>query len=247
MDTDPVAVLHSMVADGTLRGFEPAIADLDMHRPKGFHHKDNLEHSIRVLGNAIDRETNGPDLVLRAAALLHDIGKPATRKLGSRKSVTFDGHEAVGAKIVRRLLPRHGYSKAEIRQVEKLVALHMRSHGFRDAGWTDSAVRRLITDVNDDALMDRLVIIFYADVTTRHDHKRRAIHASVDGLVQEMARIKKEDARKALRPALTGYDIMELTGLSQGPELGRLMKFLNSDEGIHLSRDEAIAAVQTRL
>ena len=190
MDTDPVAVLRSMVADGTLRGFEPAIADLDMHRPKGFHHKDNLEHSIRVLGNAIDRETNGPDLVLRTAALLHDIGKPATRKLGSRKSVTFDGHEA---------------------------------------------------------LMDRLVIIFYADVTTRHDHKRRAIHASVDGLVQEMARIKKEDARKALRPALTGYDIMELTGLSQGPELGRLMKFLNSDEGIHLSRDEAIAAVQTRL
>lgn len=244
--TDPVAALRVMVADGTLVTLESSLSGLLMDIPKGFHHKDNLEHSLRVLQNAIDRETDGLDIVLRTAALFHDIGKPATRKFGARKSVTFDGHEYVGATIVRKRLPKHGYSKAEVKEIALLVALHMRSHGFAEVDWTDSAVRRLITDVGNADTLARLVIIFYADSTTKHANKLAQLHAGVDALVVELDRVVALDARKALRPALDGNEVMDLFSLAPGKELGAIMKFLNSDDGVHLSRDEALAVIRER-
>lgn len=246
MSVDPVSEFRAMVADGSLAVLEPAIADLEMDIPKGFHHKNNLDHSLRVLQNAIDREVDGADLVLRTAALFHDIGKPATRKFGVRKSVTFDGHEHVGAKITRKVLSAHGFSKAEIKEIALLVALHMRSHGFGEVDWTDSAVRRLIADAGNAETLARLVIVFYADATTMNMKKLRGLHASVDRLALEIERVMNHDARKALRPALDGHEVMEIFELKPGRELGQIMKFLNSDEGVSLSKEESLAVIHEK-
>lgn len=241
---NPVAELRAMFNNGLLAQLEPSLADLRMELPRGVHHKDNLEHSFQVLQNAIDRETDGVDLVLRTAALFHDIGKPATRKFGARKSVTFDGHEMVGAKIVRKVLPKHGYSNVEVQKIAKITALHMRSHGFGVSDWSDSAVRRLITDAGSDEILQKLIIVFYADSTTKHEHKLNKHHEGIRKLTEEIARVAAVDARKALRPALDGFEVMELFNLTAGRELGAIMKFLNTDEGVTMSRDEAIAYIQ---
>ena len=247
MMRDPVGVIRDMDNRGVLASFEPVVAGLRMERLAGARHKDNLEHSIRVLEYAIARESK-PDLILRTAALLHDVGKPATRRIGGRNSVTFDGHEVVGAKIARRILKKHGFTAGEIDEIAELIALHMRSHGFEESGsWSDSAVRRLVNDVSTSEQMDRLLIIFYSDVTTKHDHKREAIHRQVDLLAQEIERVKAEDARKALRPAIDGFEVMAAFNLEPGRKLGRIMRFLNSDEGISMSREEALAHIKKNL
>lgn len=246
LGTDPARELREMVADGSLSALEPTLAELKMDIPNGFHHKDNLEHSIRVLENAMDRETSGTDLILRTAALFHDVGKPATRKFGARKSVTFDGHEYEGAKIVKKVLPAHGFTKAEIKEIALLVGLHMRSHGFADVDWTDTAVRRLITDAGNKETLDRLVIIFYSDATSKRADTLRKVHNGVDGLKREIERVLREDARKALRPAINGYEAMALFDLIPGRELGQVMKFLNSDEGVMLTREQAITAINVK-
>lgn len=244
MKQDPVGELRAMIANDTLRAFEPTLADLKMEIREGFHHKDNLEHSWRVLQNAIDRENGEPDIILRAAALFHDIGKPATRKFGTRKSVTFDGHENVGANITRKVLLKHGFSVKEVEDIALIVSLHMRSHGFTEVDWTDSAVRRLISDAKNEATLNRLIIVFYSDATSRNLNKVKMIHAGIDKLKIEIARVKEKDARKAMRPALNGLEVMELFNLKEGKELGQIMKFLNSDNGITLKRDEAIELIK---
>lgn len=240
MSDNAVSTLREMDRCGTLRDLEPTLADLRMPMPAGNVHKDNLTHSIQVLENSIARETDGPDLILRTAALFHDIGKPATRKFNGRKSVTFDAHEAVGASITRKVLNSHNYTKSEISEISKIVALHMRSHGFGDGDWTDSAVRRLITDAGSDRIMDRLIIVFYADATTSNINKLNKHHKAVDALSNAVTNVRTKDARKSLRPAVNGNEVMAMLNIGPGPELGKIMKFLNSDEGIHLSRDEAI-------
>lgn len=243
MVSNPVERLWATYQDGMLPALESTLADLDMMIPASRpQHKNVLSHSFRVLENAIAREENGPDLILRTAALFHDIGKPATRRFEDNK-VTFDGHEVVGAKMMPAILRRHGYVKSEIRQIQKLVLLHMRSHGFDSGHWTDSAVRRLLTDAGDQETFDTLVNIFYADCTTHNDRKKRSIHRSVDNLVEKAEKVRASDARNAMRPALNGQEVMELTGISPGRELGRIMKSLNADENIHLTRPEAIMLV----
>lgn len=243
---DPVAVLSAADRDGTLHDIEPSLAELRMEVPAGHHHKDNLTHSLKVLQNAIDRETNGPDLILRTAALFHDVGKPATRVFNGRNSVSFDGHEHVGANMVRRILKKHGYTKREIQDVSLLVTHHMRSHGYQDAPWTDSGVRSLITDVGSEALMSQLIIIFYSDATTGISKKLRAHHRSVDALAAHIQKVKHEDARKALRPALNGNQVMSMFNLTPGRELGAVMRFLNSDEGVRLDAAEAEAQIREK-
>lgn len=246
LSADPVGVLREFDASGKLQELEPSLAGLRMSIPAGYHHKDNLTHSLQVLQNAIDRETEGTDLVLRTAALFHDVGKPDTRKFGRKGLVTFDGHETVGAYQIRKILKRHGYEKSQIEEIAKIVAFHMRSHGFTAEQWTDSAVRRLMTEVGDAKTMQRLVVVFYADITTKYDDKRQKLHASVDELVKAMAAVRDADARKALRPAVDGHEIMTTFQLSPGPELGKVMKFLNSDEGVKLTKEEALAEVRAR-
>lgn len=247
LSANPSETLREMMNDGTLREFEPALANLRMTIPQGFHHKDNFEHSLKVLDNAINREENGPDLILRAAALFHDIGKPATRKFGARKDVTFDGHEIVGASITHKVLTKHHFTKNEIREISLIVRLHMRSHGFTENDWTDSAIRRLIHDTGNIDTLHRLIIVFYADSTTANTKKLIAHRHVIDRLSEEINSVMKADERKRMRPALNGNEVMEIFHLEPGPELGRIMKFLNSDDGIMLSRENALKAIEKRI
>jgi poly(A) polymerase len=243
LSEDPVKELRALIGTGELSSVEPTLAELLMPIPAGYHHKDNLEHSIRVLGNAIDREADGPDLILRTAALFHDIGKPATRKFGDKGSVTFTNHDTVGAKMVKRILPSHGYTKEEVTQIATLVHMHMRSHTFK-TGWSESAVRRMIVDVGSTEQLERLIVIFYSDATTKLDTKREGIHRNVSLLKDALNEVKKKDARAKLRPALNGHEVAELLNLTPGIELGKAMKLLNQDEHIRLGREEAIALLQ---
>lgn len=243
LGTDPVQELRDLIAKGVLGDLEPTLAELKMPIPAGYHHKDNLEHSLRVLQNAIDRETSGPDLILRTAALFHDIGKPATRAFGKRGVVTFTNHDVVGSKIVRKVLPKHGFSKADTDSVARLVFMHMRSHTFK-TGWSESAVRRLMTDAGSMEQMERLIVVFYSDATTKIDAKMAAIHGNVAALSAELMRVKAKDERAALRPALNGNEVAEILGLKPGRELGRIMKALNSDEHVGLGRDEALVLIR---
>lgn len=243
---DPVRELRELIRTDELRAFEPALADLKMAIPTGYHHKDNLDHSVRVLERAIEREANGPDLILRTAALLHDIGKPATRKFEGKGVVTFRNHETVGARQAQSRLKTHGYSKADRALIERLVALHMRAFGFGEVEWTDSAVRRLATDAGSIEALDRLIVVFYSDLTTKHERKRRRVEDGIARLEDALARVRAKDERAALRPALNGDELMALTGMKPGREFGQLMRFLNSDEGVTLTRDEALAELRVR-
>jgi poly(A) polymerase len=243
LSSDPVKKLKDLRDKGTLGDLEPTLAALKMSIPKGYHHKDNLEHSFQVLQNAIDREVDGVDLVLRTAALFHDIGKPATREFGDKGVVTFTNHDVVGAKIVRKVLPRHGYSKAEVDQIGRLVYMHMRSHTFA-SGWTDSAVRRLITDAGSVHQLERLIVVFYADTTTKIPGKKVNLHAKVAALSDELARVDKADKRASLRPALNGLEVAEFLNIKPGPELGRAMKLLNSDAHVGLDKEASYALLK---
>lgn len=240
----PVETLRSINTAGELASLEPALAELLMPIPAGYHHKDNLEHSLVVLQNSIDKEIDGPDLILRTAALFHDIGKPATRAFGKRGSVTFTNHDVVGARMVKKILPKHGYTKKETEQISRLVLMHMRSHTFK-TGWSESAVRRMITDVGSAVQLDRLIIIFYSDATTKIDSRKASIHGNVALLAEELERVKAKDARASLRPALNGNEVAELLGLAPGPELGSIMKFLHRDENIGLSKADTLALIES--
>lgn len=239
---DPIAILRALDASGNMDALDPDIAALRMSKIPGVHHKDNLDHSIKVLENIIARVPDA-SLELKTAALLHDIGKPATRRADpERKTVTFDGHEVVGARMTPKILKRHGYSKREIKNIARMVELHMRSHSFTDHDdYTDSGIRRFITDCGD--LRDEVVALSYADVTTSREKNRRTIHAKLDRMVDAIEDVMERDARSALRPAINGNEVMEMFGMKPGRELGCVMKYLNSDEGIALSREDAIAKV----
>jgi poly(A) polymerase len=240
---DPVSEFQAIKAKGQLGDLEKTLEALDMKVPAGYHHKDNWKHSLEVLQNAIDREENGPDLILRTAALFHDIGKPATREFGAKGLVTFTNHDVVGSKIVRKVLPRHGFSASDVEKIARLVFMHMRSHTFAN-GWTDSATRRLITDAGSVEQLEKLIIIFYADTTTKIPGKKNNLHSKVRALTENLERVKVEDARRALRPALNGLEVAEILGITPGRELGEVMKKLNSDENIRLTRDEAITLLK---
>lgn len=244
LSSDPVGELYDLDATGNLRDFLPELADLRMRIPQGWRHKDNLTHSIKVLENAMNREES-PDLILRTSALFHDIGKPATRKFPAKGKVTFTHHEVVGAKMLRQMLPKFGYSQDEIRVISKIVALHMRSFGFADSDWSDSAVRRLMNDAGD--VLDPLLIVFHADITSKHKSKRNRLENGINVLSAEIDRIQEQDNRAKLRPALNGNEVMELFDMKPGKELGMIMRELNSDENIHLERDEAIRFVSELL
>lgn len=211
---------------------------------KPVRHKDVFEHSVRVFENALELTANEADDVLRVAALLHDVGKFATRSIG-RKRVTFQNHDAVGASIVRKELANYGYSKDEVKLVSTLVRLHMRPHGFK-TGWSESAVRRLARDAGSLEQVRRLGVLVSADATTKNEKARERFRRDTQELLKAVDAVVEADALAARRPALNGHEVMELTGLKPGRELGGLMKFLNSEEGLELTKDEATAAVLAR-
>lgn len=243
MMNDPVKYLYALERNGSLENKFPELAALRMVIPAGYRHKDNLKHSIQVLERAIRFDKNN-DPVLRVAALLHDIGKPATRKFHGKGVVTFRNHENVGARMARKMLKRDGENNQFINEVTSLIRLHMRAYGFSDTIWTDSAVRRLMTDAGSPKQLERLLVLFKSDLTTGSGQKREKISRGIDSLGEAFQRVKNIDERASLRPALNGNDVMELTGLKPGRELGRIMKFLNSDNMVRLSKDETLVVLR---
>jgi poly(A) polymerase len=237
--------IELMVETGLADIVLPELTAMKLEIDEHHQHKDVFDHSLVVLEQAIDLEDvdQSPDLVLRIAALLHDIGKPPTRKFESGGGVSFHHHEVVGAKMVRKRLRALRYSKEITEDVSKLVFLHLRFHGYGSGEWTDSAVRRYVTDAGDQ--LTRLHKLVRADCTTRNKRKANLLRRTYDSLEERIARIAAEEDLARVRPDLDGNEIMKLLGLPPGPQIGAAWKFLKElrlDRG-PLDRDEAEAAL----
>ena len=238
----PETGIDLLVDTGILDHVFPEIPALRMAPDEHAQHKDVYVHSLTVLRQAIDQEEE-PDLILRWAALLHDVGKPDTRDTTNGK-VTFHHHEVVGAKLVRKRLRKLKYPKATTEAIGQLVYLHMRFHGFGEGQWTDSAVRRYVTDAGD--LLPRLHKIVRADCTTRNEKKARRLQRTYDHLEERIAEIAKKEDLAKVRPDLDGNEIMEILGLQPGPEVGQAWSYLKElrlEEG-PLGREVAIAKLR---
>ena len=197
-------------------------------------------HSLTVLKQAIWLEDDGPDLVLRWAALLHDIGKPATRRHEPDGGVSFHHHEVVGAKMTRKRMRELKYSKQMVADVSQLVYLHLRFHGYGDGRWTDSAVRRYVTDAG--PLLSRLHKLVRADCTTRNKRRAARLQASYDDLEQRIAELAAKEDLERVRPDIDGNEIMKILGIPPGPQVGQAwnhLKELRLDRG-PLDREQAV-------
>lgn len=238
--------LRELHKNGELADWIPALSALDINDQHSHRHKNNFYHSVIVLEQAIKLETK-PDIILRTAALFHDIGKVETRRIPKKGPVSFLQHEAVGARQVKSILRKNNYRFHEIEMISELIANHMRSYGFDEAKWTDAAIRRLVKDISSESQLKRLYKIFKADVSTKHDHKRAKVYSKVDALEKRVNDVIQADKLAARRPAINGNDLIEIFDLKPGKKLGEIMKFLNTEEGLALSREEAIVAVKLKL
>jgi poly(A) polymerase len=241
---DPVAGIDLMVASGLGDVVLPEIGGMRMAIDEHHQHKDVYQHSLTVLRQAIALEEE-PDLVLRWAALLHDIGKPATRRHEPDGGVSFHHHEVVGAKMARKRLRALKYSKQMVDDVSQLVYLHLRFHGYADASgagkWTDSAVRRYVTDAG--PLLPRLHKLVRADCTTRNKRRAARLQANYDDLENRIAELAAKEDLQRVRPDLDGNEIMRILDIPAGPQVGeawRYLKELRLDRG-PLDHDEAVA------
>ena len=201
--------------------FLPELPALRMERDPAHHHKDVYVHTLAVVEGCPP-----DDLVLRLAALLHDIGKPATRRFVPGGKVTFHHHEVVGAKMARARLTALRYPRRQIDQITQLVALHLRFHGYRDKGWTDSAVRRYARDAGSDEQLRRLNQLTRADVTTANQRKARALHQAMDELERRIEELRHAEELAAIRPPLDGHQIMAHLRLEPGPLVGQAWRYL---------------------
>jgi poly(A) polymerase len=220
----PRRALELLVDTGLCAHVLPEVPAMRLAIDEHMQHKDVYTHSLVVLEQAIERETDGPDLVLRLAALLHDIGKPATRRREPDGRVSFHHHEVVGAKLTRRRLRELRYPRAVVDEVSQLVFLHLRFHGYGTGEWTDSAVRRYVTDAG--PLLDRLHALVRSDCTTRNRRRAAALQRSYDSLEQRIAALRAQEELDAIRPDLDGNAIMQLLGIPPGPLVGRAYKHL---------------------
>jgi poly(A) polymerase len=224
--------LDLLVSTGLAAKVIPELPALRLERDEHHRHKDVYQHSLTVLEQAIDMEDRlpqRPDLIIRLAALLHDIGKPATRRFEPGGKVSFYHHDVVGAKLVRKRLTALRFSGEEIKAVSDLVALHLRFHGYAGgqesgAGWTDSAVRRFVRDAGDQ--LARLHVLTRADVTTRDTAKAERLRRAYDHLERRIAELAAQEELHAIRPDLNGNQIMEILGIPEGPDVGRAYAFL---------------------
>ena len=239
----PRRALELMVDTGLAEHVLPELPAMRLAIDEHMQHKDVYTHSLVVLEQAIQREPAGPDLVLRLAALLHDIGKPDTRRREPDGRVSFHHHEVVGAKMVRRRLRELRYPKAIVDDVAQLVFLHLRFHGYGKGEWTDSAVRRYVTDAG--PLLGRLHTLVRSDCTTRNRRRAAALQRSYDSLEARIAELRKQEELDAIRPDLDGNQIMELLDIPPGRDVGAAYNYLlelRLDHG-PMSDDAAKAAL----
>ena len=222
--TYPRRGIELLVDTGLAEYVLPEVPAMRLAIDEHMQHKDVYTHSLVVLEQAIDRESDGPDLVLRLAALLHDVGKPDTRRKEPDGRVSFHHHEVVGAKMVRRRLRELRYPKVVIDEVSQLVYLHLRFHGYGTGEWTDSAVRRYVTDAG--PLLDRLHTLVRSDCTTRNRRRAAALQRSYDSLEERIAALRAKEQLEAIRPDLDGNAIMQLLGIGPGPLVGQAYKHL---------------------
>ncbi len=230
LSAQPRRGLEVLVDTGLAAHVLPELPALRLEIDEHHRHKDVYEHSLTVLDKAIALETGpdgavpGPDLVLRLAALLHDIGKPRTRRFEPGGGVSFHHHEMVGAKLVAKRLKELRYDKATVQAVSRLTELHLRFHGYGDGEWTDSAVRRYVTDAG--PLLERLHRLTRSDCTTRNVRKARRLSEAYDDLEARIARLKEQEELDAVRPDLDGTEIMEILGIPPGREVGAAYRYL---------------------
>jgi poly(A) polymerase len=224
LGADPAAGIDLVVETGMGEVVLPEVGGMQMAIDEHHQHKDVYQHSLTVLRQAIDLEDEGPDLVLRWSALLHDIGKPTTRRHEPDGGVSFHHHEVVGAKMVRKRMRALKYSKQMVDDVSHLVYLHLRFHGYGDGKWTDSAVRRYVTDAG--PLLPQLHKLVRADCTTRNKRRAARLQASYDQLEARIGELAAQEDLARVRPDLDGNQIMELLGIPAGPQVGQAWQFL---------------------
>jgi poly(A) polymerase len=213
---------------------------VDEHR----RHKDVYAHTLTVLEQAIQLEPDGPDLVLRLSALLHDIGKPKTKAVDPDGKVSFHHHEVVGAAMTKKRLTELRFPKDVVEDVTHLVALHLRFHGYSGGTWTDAAVRRYVRDAG--PLLDRLHRLTRSDCTTRNARKAANLAAAYDSLERRIAELAEQENLASIRPDLDGNEIMVELGLPPGPKVGEAYRYLldlRMERG-PMPRDEAVAALR---
>jgi poly(A) polymerase len=230
----PGESLLAVVESGLAEYFVPELPALAMEQDPHHRHKDVLAHTFAVVDKA-----SPDDLVLRLAALFHDIGKPATKEIGPG-GVSFHHHEVVGARITRKRLRELKYPKSIVEDVSQLVYLHLRPHTL-EMGWTDSAVRRYVRDAGD--LLDQLNELVRCDVTTANERRERAIQRRIDDLEERIERLSEAEELSRLRPPVDGNEIMEHLGISPGPQVGEIMDILlekRINDGPY-SKEEALA------
>lgn len=233
---EPGKALARVVATGLSSHFLPELPSLAMEQDPHQRHKDVLAHTLAVVDKA------SPDLVLRLAALFHDIGKPDTRQFGP-DGVSFHHHEVVGARMTRRRMKALRYPKEVVDDVSKLVFLHLRPHTLK-MGWTDAAVRRYVRDAG--PLLDRLNELVRCDVTTANPRRQRAIQNQIDELEKRIAELGAKEEISRLRAPIDGHEVMGYLGIGPGPRIGDIMGLMlerRIEEGPY-TKGEAFAMVR---
>ena len=226
MSENPRTGIALLVETGLADYVLPEIPKLKLEIDEHHHHKDVYEHTLKVLEQAIALEDRlgGPNLVIRLAALLHDIGKPKTRELIAGGGVSFHHHEVVGARMAKERLKTLRFSNDVVSDVSSLVFLHLRFHGYGTGEWTDSAVRRYIRDAEHQLI--HLHVLTRADCTTRNQRKAESLAKTYDSLEERILKLMEEEELEKIRPDLDGVEIMAILGISPSPIVGRAYQYL---------------------
>ena len=215
-----------LVETGLADYFLPEVPKLKLEIDEHHHHKDVYEHSLTVLEQAIglEQRLGGPNLTLRLAALLHDIGKPKTKHLIPGGGVSFHHHEVVGARMCKERLKKLRFDNHLINDVAKLTFLHLRFHGYGSGEWTDSAVRRYVRDAGE--LLTHLHLLTRADCTTRNKKKADGLAKTYDQLEKRIEDLMAQEELNKIRQDLTGDEIMQILGIKPSPIVGKAYEFL---------------------